>query len=64
MASGVRRQADLRLEPATVNGRAGALVIDGDGNLVAVIAFTSDGTRLRTIDVIANPEKLQAIGAG
>jgi hypothetical protein len=54
VASGVRRLHGLWFEPATVNGRAGGLALDGDGNVVGVIALTSYGSRFRTIDVLGN----------
>ena len=46
--------------PAVVNGGAG-LVIAPHGRLMAVIGFTCAGGRIVEIDLIADPEKLQAL---
>jgi len=49
--------------PAIVNGAAGAIVAPGR-KVVAVIGFTVAHGRIATIDLIADPDKLQALGIG
>ena len=49
--------------PAIVNGAAGVIVAPGR-RVVAVIGFTVTRGRITTIDLVADPDKLQALGLG
>jgi RNA polymerase sigma-70 factor (TIGR02957 family) len=48
--------------PVEVNGQPGALLVDGDGKLVAVMALDIAGQQVRSVVGIVNPDKLQHLG--
>ena len=50
------------LRPAVVNGSAGALVLDADGQLIAVWALDVTDDRITGISSIVNPDKLRHLG--
>ena len=52
--------ADRHVQPATVNGAAGA-VITVDGRPVSVMGFTVVGGRVKAIDVLMDPERLERL---
>ena len=54
--------SEMTIEQAEINGESGALVMFG-GRVVAAGTFTVVGGRIAAIQVVANPEKLDAIGA-
>jgi RNA polymerase sigma-70 factor (TIGR02957 family) len=58
------RRAAIRLEPRSVNGNPGAMFTMADGGVVSVIELEFDGTEIRSINGIVNPEKLQHLGEG
>jgi RNA polymerase sigma-70 factor (ECF subfamily) len=43
--------------PALVNGRPGAVAVMG-GRVIGAVAFTLDGDRIATVDLVADPRKL------
>jgi RNA polymerase sigma-70 factor (ECF subfamily) len=59
-AIGYGRFADA-IRPAVVNGAAGAVVAPR-GRPVSVMAFTVRDGRIRAIDVLADPQRLRALG--
>lgn len=52
------RRLGLRVSPAEVNGEAGALLVDGDGNVVNVVSFDIADGEVASIWSVANPDKL------
>ncbi len=48
--------------PAGVNGQPGALLRDGDGRLIGVMALEIAGGQVQGVSSIVNPEKLRHIG--
>jgi RNA polymerase sigma-70 factor (TIGR02957 family) len=54
---------DLSIEQIEINGEPGALFVAG-GRLIAAGTLTVAGGRVAAIQVVANPEKLDAISAG
>ena len=54
--------AEVRM--VQVNGQPGAMVLDGDGNPVSVMAFDIRDGRIQSINSIVNPEKLRHLAAG
>jgi RNA polymerase sigma-70 factor (ECF subfamily) len=56
------RRAALRIERRSVNGNPGATFMTEDGAVVSVIELEFDGNRIRSINGIVNPEKLQHVG--
>ena len=50
------------VRPVEVNGQPGALLLDGAGKLVAVVALDIAGQQVRSVIGIANPDKLQHLG--
>ncbi|HWK68828.1 MAG TPA: RNA polymerase sigma-70 factor [Rhizobiaceae bacterium] len=52
----------LQLEPCQVNGQPGAIVRDGQGRLVNVLALEIDAVAVRTIRSVINPDKLRHLG--
>ena len=62
---GLLRQAEQRglgLQPAVVNGEPGAIVVDPEGRLVAVLALEIAGGGVSGIWSVANPDKLHHLG--
>ncbi len=55
-------QLGASLRPTWVNGQPGVLACDGDGDLIAVIAFDVLDGQVQAIRTVANPEKLRHIG--
>ncbi len=51
-----------RIRPATVNGAAGALVLDPDDTVVGVVGFEVQHERFDRIWSIVNPDKLRHVG--
>jgi RNA polymerase sigma-70 factor (ECF subfamily) len=54
--------SEMTIEQAEVNGESGALMMHG-GRVIAAGTFTVVGARIAAIQVVANPEKLEAIAA-
>jgi RNA polymerase sigma-70 factor (ECF subfamily) len=52
----------LRLERRQVNGQPGAIVRDAEGRLINVFSLDIDGTSVRTIRSVINPDKLRHLG--
>jgi RNA polymerase sigma-70 factor (ECF subfamily) len=52
----------IRLEPATVNGRPGALTRTADGKLVSVLALESRNDTVAAVHGVLNPDKLDHLG--
>jgi RNA polymerase sigma-70 factor (ECF subfamily) len=52
----------MTIEQAEINGESGALIMLG-GRVIAAGTFTVVGGRIAAIQVVANPEKLEAIAA-
>jgi RNA polymerase sigma-70 factor (ECF subfamily) len=50
------------MEPREVNGQPGAILRDGDGNVVGALTLDVLGGRIQTIRSVVNPEKLGHIG--
>ena len=51
------------MRPVEVNGTSGALLLDGDGRLLAVWALEISGGEVTGLNSIVNPEKLRHLGA-
>lgn len=49
----------MSMQVRTVNGRAGLVVLDAEGALDGVAAFTVADGRITEIDVVVNPDKLR-----
>lgn len=58
---GQRVGASLR--PVEVNGEPGALLLDGEGAVIGVMALEIAGGDVRGINSIVNPDKLRRVGA-
>jgi RNA polymerase sigma-70 factor (ECF subfamily) len=50
---------DVRMKLAEVNGQPGALALDAQGRLVAVVGLDIADGQIQTIHSIANPDKLR-----
>jgi RNA polymerase sigma-70 factor (TIGR02957 family) len=61
---GLRQIARLSvsLRPAEVNGGPGALFVDGEERLIAVLALDIEGGQIASISSIFNPDKLAHLG--
>lgn len=57
-----RRGADLRFEPATVNGQPGLRLRAPDGLLIAVLGLDIVDGRVQTVRSVINPDKLRHLG--
>jgi RNA polymerase sigma-70 factor (ECF subfamily) len=57
-----RRLVGASIRPVEVNGGPGALVLDGDGRLVAVWALEVGDGRVQRISSVVNPDKLAHLG--
>jgi RNA polymerase sigma-70 factor (TIGR02957 family) len=55
--------SEMTMEQAEINGEPGALIMVG-GRVIAAGTFTVADGRIAAIQVVANPEKLDAIAAG
>ena len=58
----VARLPGLSLRPVEVNGGPGALFVDGQQRLIAVLALDIAGGQITSIGGIVNPEKLTHLG--
>lgn len=56
------RQRHLRLGVANVNGQAGGVVLDAEGNVVNIVSFDVRDGAVATIWSVANPDKLGHLG--
>jgi RNA polymerase sigma-70 factor (TIGR02957 family) len=56
------RRRNLRFRRAEVNGQAGGLVVDPEGNVVNVVSFDVRAGVIATIWSVANPDKLRDLG--
>jgi RNA polymerase sigma-70 factor (TIGR02957 family) len=54
--------SEMTIEQAEINGESGALIMLG-GRVIAAGTFTVVGGRIAAIQLVANPEKLEAIAA-
>jgi RNA polymerase sigma-70 factor (ECF subfamily) len=54
--------SEMTIEQAEINGESGALIMLG-GRVIAAGTFTVVGGRIAAIQVVANPDKLEAIAA-
>jgi RNA polymerase sigma-70 factor (ECF subfamily) len=52
----------LKLERYQVNGQPGAIVLDPEGRFVNVFSLDIDGTSVRAIRSVINPDKLRHLG--
>jgi RNA polymerase sigma-70 factor (TIGR02957 family) len=50
------------MRPVEVNGQPGALMLDGDGRLIGVLALDVAEGQVRGISSIVNPDKLRHVG--
>ncbi len=56
------RVAGVVLREVEVNGQPGALVLDGDGKLISVMALEIADGQVQAVTSIVNPDKLRHIG--
>jgi RNA polymerase sigma-70 factor (ECF subfamily) len=47
--------------PATVNGRPGRVLVGEDGGAIGVLEVDIDGDRIRSVNVVSNPDKLARV---
>jgi RNA polymerase sigma-70 factor (TIGR02957 family) len=57
-----RRIAGMTVDPAEINGQPGAMMLDGEGRLVAVWALDIAEGRVQAINSVVNPDKLEHLG--
>jgi RNA polymerase sigma-70 factor (TIGR02957 family) len=57
------RDPGVSLRPVEVNGGPGALFLDGQQRLIAVVALEIAGGQIRSISSIVNPDKLTHLGS-
>jgi RNA polymerase sigma-70 factor (TIGR02957 family) len=50
------------LRPVEINGEAGGLALDKDGKLISVIVLEIAGGQIRSLNAVANPDKLHHLG--
>jgi RNA polymerase sigma-70 factor (ECF subfamily) len=64
LATGIPRlaQMSVRVELTEINGRPGALALDAQDRVLAVMALDIADGRIQTIHAIANPDKLRHLG--
>jgi RNA polymerase sigma-70 factor, ECF subfamily len=53
---------DASVEPREVNGQAGAILRDRDGNVLGTLPLDVFGGRIQTIRSVVNPDKLGHLG--
>jgi hypothetical protein len=58
----VARLPEVSLRLAEVNGGPGALYLDGQQRLIAVVALEIAGGQITSINAIVNPDKLTHLG--
>jgi hypothetical protein len=56
------RAPGVSLRPAEVNGGPGALWLDAQQRLIAVVALETAGGQITSINAILNPDKLARLG--
>jgi RNA polymerase sigma-70 factor (ECF subfamily) len=56
------RIAGAAIRQVEVNGQPGALLLDGDGGLISVMALDIAGGQVRGVSSIVNPDKLAHLG--
>ena len=54
----------MTLRPVEVNGDPGALYVDGEQRVIAVLALEIAGGRITSVNSIVNPDKLAHLGPG
>jgi RNA polymerase sigma-70 factor, ECF subfamily len=62
---GLRRQGSrlsVALEPAVVNGQAGLVTRDAEGQVISVLAFEVAEDQIQAIRAVVNPDKLEHLG--
>ena len=52
----------VTLRRVEVNGEPGAMMLDGEGRVLSVMALAIDGGRIRSINSVVNPDKLDHLG--
>ena len=52
----------MTLRPVEVNGDPGALYLDGEQRVIAVLALEIAGGRITSVNSIVNPDKLAHLG--
>jgi len=57
------RVSGAMLHQVEVNGQPGALLLDGSGKLIGVMALDIDGGQIQAVSAIVNPDKLRHIGS-
>jgi RNA polymerase sigma-70 factor (TIGR02957 family) len=60
--TGLVRIPGLRIQPAVVNGQAGALYMDAEGGILGAMALDIAEGQIQGIRSIVNPDKLQHLG--
>jgi RNA polymerase sigma-70 factor (ECF subfamily) len=56
------RLPGVRLRPVVVNGGPGAVLLDAQQRLIAVMALNTAGGQITSISSIVNPDKLAHLG--
>jgi RNA polymerase sigma-70 factor (ECF subfamily) len=56
------RMPGVSVRPVEVNGGPGALYLDGEQRLIAVVALEIDGGQITSVSSIVNPDKLGHLG--
>lgn len=56
------RVAGVRMIPVEVNGQPGAMLVDGQGRTISVMAFQIHDGRVQAIRSVVNPDKLRHVG--
>lgn len=62
-ARAARRAGDASIRPVHVNGQPGALLLDGDGALISVIALNIADGQIQCVSSIVNPDKIAHVAA-
>jgi RNA polymerase sigma-70 factor (ECF subfamily) len=52
----------MQIRPTEINGSSGALYLDGQQRLIAVVALEFAGGQITSINAIVNPDKVAHIG--
>jgi RNA polymerase sigma-70 factor (ECF subfamily) len=50
------------MRPVEVNGGPGAMLVDGEGRLIGVLALDIEGSYIKSISSVVNPDKLSHLG--
>jgi RNA polymerase sigma-70 factor (TIGR02957 family) len=56
------RIANASVRMVEVNGQPGAMILDGDGGIISVMALDVDGREIKAIRSVVNPDKLRHLG--